>query len=199
MDVFKLVFIILGGAFIGVGAIISTVFIAVGGMGAFVLIPFFFVILGAIFIGVVIKMNIDKNTIKKKGQKYSAKIYGYVENKSYTVNGDFTVNTKVHFFDKSGIEREVIIPTAFSKGSSAYPIGMTIDIYEYNGSYGFDEKSVRNEILPRESELMDDIPVEPDMIKMVAVSCKSCGSTFQAAKGYTARCPYCSNYINAEG
>lgn len=198
MDVFKLVFSILGAAFIGVGGIVATVFLAVGGMGFFVLIPFFFVVVGLIFIGAVIKMNIDKNTVIKKGQKYSAKIYGYVENKSYTVNGDFTVNTKVHYFDKSGIEREAIIPTEFAKGSSEYPIGMTIDIFEYNGVFGFDKKSVRDEILPNEAELMDDIPVEPSKVKMIAVSCKSCGSSFQAAKGYTARCPYCSNYINTE-
>ena len=81
-----------------------------------------------------------------------------------------------------------------SKGSGEYPIGMTMDIYEYRGKYSFDPKSVRDEILPGESELMDDKPVDPSRIKMTAVSCRSCGASYQAAAGYTGRCPYCGSY-----
>ena len=74
------------------------------------------------------------------------------------VNGRFPVNVIVHYFDKNQIEREAVIPTAFEKGASTYPIGMTMDIYEYQGKYGWDPDSVRDEILPGEQELMDDKP-----------------------------------------
>ena len=51
--------------------------------------------------------------------------------------------------------------------------------------------------LPGEEELMDDKPVDPMQLKMVAVSCPNCGSSFQAATGYSSKCPYCGSYINA--
>ena len=197
MDIFKKVFLILGAAFIGVGGIVSTVFIGVGGMGIFVVIPLFFVVLGIVFLVSGLRMGREQKEIAAKGDRYKAKIYSYVEDKSFVVNGDYTVNVKVHYFDKTGIEREAILPTGFAKGSSEYPIGMTIDIFEYQGKYSFDPKSVRNEVLFGEEELMDDKPIDPELIKLTAIKCPSCGSSFQAVKGYTAKCPYCSGYLNA--
>ena len=149
----------------------------------------------AFIIGTLIP-EFKKNSIKKHGDAYKAKIYGYVENTSYRVNGRFPINVKVHYFDKKGIEREAVLPAGMSKGSGEYPIGMTMDIYEYRGKYSFDPKSVRDEILPGEAELMDDKPVDPSRIKMTAVSCRSCGASYQAAAGYTGRCPYCGSYQN---
>lgn len=197
MKILELVLAILGAAFIAIGGLVGIIFIFVfGGIDVFVLIPFFFVILGLCFIGSIIYMRWNRNKIIKKGTKYAAKIYGYVKNTSYTVNGTFTSDTKVHYFDTNGIEREAILPTGFSEGSSKYPIGMTIDIYELNGKYNYDPKSVRDEILPRESELMDDKPVDPSMIKVVAVKCPTCGASFEATEGYSNKCPYCGGYIN---
>lgn len=158
-----------------------------------------FVILGIAFIIGALIPEFKKNSIKKHGDRYKAKIYSYVENTSYRVNGRFPINVKVHYFDKKGIEREAILPAGMSKGSGEYPIGMTMDIYEYRGKYSFDPKSVRNEILPGEEELMDDKPVDPSQIKMVAVSCRSCGANYEAAAGYTGRCPYCGSYQDIEG
>ena len=102
----------------------------------------------------------------------------------------FNINNK--------IEREAVIPTAFEKGASTYPIGMTMDIYEYQGKYGWDPDSVRDEILPGEQELMDDKPVDPSKLRMTAVQCPNCGASYQAAAGYTGRCPYCGSYHNVE-
>ena len=53
-----------------------------------------------------------KSVIVKKGTRYPAKIYRYTENTAYMVNGRFTVNVIVHYFDKNQIEREAVIPTA---------------------------------------------------------------------------------------
>lgn len=197
MNTAQKILTIMGLGYVGLGGVISIVFISIGGMGPFVLIPLLFVVLGAAFIiGVYITIA-NKKKIAKLGKKYSAKIYGYVENTSYTVNGAYTMNTKVHFFDDNGIEREVILPTSFSRGSDTYPIGMTIDIFEYNGKYSYDPKSVRDEILPREYELMDDKPVEPEKTSLTSVICNCCGASYQAAKGYSNKCPYCGNYHNA--
>ena len=91
------------------------------------------------------------------------------------VNGRFPVNVIVHYFDKNQIEREAVIPTAFEKGASTYPIGMTMDIYEYQGKY-----------------------VDPSKLRMTAVQCPNCGASYQAAAGYTGRCPYCGSYHNVE-
>lgn len=200
MKEFQVVFLILGASFAGIGTMIAVIFLFAFGVNdglAFIMIPLFFVIIGLCFIGAVINSKLKEKRIISKGKKYSGKIYGYVDNTSYTVNGQFTVDTKVHYFDENGTEREAVIPTGFSKGSNGYPIGMTIDIYEYNGKYNYDSKSVRNEILARENELMDDKPVDPLLINIIAVKCPNCGASFEAAYGYSNKCPYCDGYINA--
>ncbi|MDO4459140.1 MAG: hypothetical protein Q4C42_03500 [Clostridia bacterium] len=182
-------YVILGGF----GTFISLAFDA----GFFAFIPALFLILGIAFIAVPRYLVFRKNEIVRKGRKYTGKIYGYIENTSYTVNGAFTLNTKVRYFDENHIEREAIIPTSFSKGSDEYPIGMTIDIYEYNNKFGFDKKSVRYEVIYGEEELMDDKPIQPDLRKLVAVRCPGCSATFQAVAGYSNKCPYCGGYYNA--
>lgn len=200
MNVAQKIIAIMGAFYVLIGGAISIVFLFAfwgtpGGLG-FLAIPMLFVILGMAFIIGALIPEFKKNSIKKHGDAYKAKIYGYVENTSYRVNGRFPINVKVHFFDKKGIEREAVLPAGMSKGSGEYPIGMTMDIYEYRGKYSFDPKSVRDEILPGEAELMDDKPVDPSRIKMTAVSCRSCGASYQAAAGYTGRCPYCGSYQN---
>ena len=113
------------------------------------------------------------------------------------VNGRFPLNVKVHYFDNYGIEREVILPTSISGGAdSMFPIGMTIDIYEYNGQYTYDPASVRGERLRREEELMDNKPIDPEQLHLIAVRCSNCGASYKAATGYASRCPYCGGYQN---
>lgn len=200
MNIAQKIISIIGAAFVGIGIVVAIPMCVVGsyvdGAMFFVLIPLFFVVLGLAFIGGAFVGVFKKKYIRKHGTKYAAKIYGYIENTSYVVNGRFSLNVKVHYFDKKMIEREAILPTAFQSGSSKYPIGMTIDIYEYNGKYGYDPDSVRNEVLPGEKELMDDKPMEPGKLKMVAIVCPNCGASFQAASGFSSRCPYCGGYQN---
>lgn len=201
MKVFETILLILGAAFIGVGGMVGGIFALVfqdTDEKGFLLIPLFFVILGLCFIAGVIVSRAKKKAIITKGKKYSGKIYGYISNTSVVVNGEFTMDTKVRYFDENGIEREAIIPTGFSKGAgSGYPIGMTIDIYELNGKYNFDPKSVRSEVLFREQELMDDKPIDPGKLNIKAVDCPNCGASFEAADGYSNKCPYCGSFINA--
>lgn len=197
MNSFRNILLILGLGFAGLGLLITLVFIGTGGAGMMIAIPIFFFIVGmAIVIGVV-RSIIKNNAIKKKGNRYKAKIYSYVDDTSVLVNGQYQVNCKVHYFDKLGVENEAIIPTQFARGSNEYPIGMTIDIFEYQGKYNFDPSSVRAETLDREDELMDDKPIDRAKIRMVAISCQSCGISYEAVSGYTAACPYCGARINA--
>lgn len=202
MNAMQRILMILGAAFAGIGLVFMVAFgsfllmMPRSGSMAMIVVPIFFIIIGLSCIIFVLRDVSKKKEVEKKGKKYSAKIYGYIENTSVMVNSNYLIDTKVHYFDEKHIEREAVIPTAFSKGSSQYPIGMTIDIYEYNGKYSFDPKSVRNEILPGENELMDNKPVEPEKITNVAIECKNCGATFQAVKGYTERCPYCGSVHN---
>ncbi len=77
-----------------------------------------------------------------------------------------------------------------------FPIGMTIDIYEYNGKYSYDPASVRGERLRREEELMDNKPIDPEQLHLIAVRCSNCGASYKAATGYASRCPYCGGYQN---
>ncbi len=192
------ILVIMGAAYIAIGGFVSVVLAVIGVSWVFVAIPIFFAVLGISFIlGVVVSIS-GRKKIVKKGHRYAAKIYSYVDNTTYTVNGQFTVNIKVHYFDKNHVEREAIIPTAFEKGSGIYPIGMTIDIFEYQGRFDFDSSSVRNETLPDEAELMDDKPVSPEQLRLIAVSCPNCGSNFQAAAGYSSKCPYCGGYVNTD-
>ena len=191
---------IIGIIFTSVGAFILALTLGLNLLlhdGAlFMILPIAFLAIGLGFIiGVLISVR-KKSNIRKRGTRYPAKIYGYVKNTSYMINGSYPMNTVVHYFDNYHIEREAILPTSFAKGSNLYPIGMTIDIYEYHGKFGFDPKSVRAEILPGEEELMDDKPVSPDQVQLVAVTCPNCGSSFQAAAGYSSKCPYCESYLN---
>ena len=197
MNFLRNIILILGASFFFIGTLVTVIFASLGDFGVFLLIPGFFVLIGIAFIVAGINMAISAKKIKSRGTKYKAKIYSYVDNTSVVVNGTFTVNCKVHFWDKNGIEKEAIIPTGFTRGSNEYPIGMTIDIYEYEGRYDFDKHSVRSEILDREDELMDDKPVDRAQVRMTAISCQSCGITYEAVAGYSASCPYCGNKINA--
>ena len=201
MGVIYFILGIMGAAYVIIGGGVFLVFITSGGFaeaGGAVFMPLIFVVIGIGFLaGIAIHKSV-KERIRKKGKKYVAKVYSYVENTSFTVNNSYTVNTVVHYFDETHTEREAVIPTCFEKGSSKMlPIGMTVDIYCYRDKYGYDPKSVRSEYLPGEEELMDDKPVDPMQLKMVAVSCPNCGSSFQAATGYSSKCPDCGSYINA--
>lgn len=190
--------IIVGVGFAGIGLFMTLIFLfAFGKPGAFILIPLMFVVLGLCFIVTILVMLHNKKMIRVHGEKYTAKIYGYVKNTSYMVNGRFPLNVKVHYFDNYGIEREVILPTSISGGAdSMFPIGMTIDIYEYNGKYSYDPASVRGERLRREEELMDNKPIDPEQLHLIAVRCSNCGASYKAATGYASRCPYCGGYQN---
>lgn len=200
--------VLIGGIFFSVGVlllIISLGLLIAGGFFGLLfpaaicfLIGIVFAAIGGGFLLSAIKASKRRNDIAKKGTKYSGKIYGYVEDKSFTMNGDFLVNTKVHFFDANGIEREAIIDTRFTKGTAEYPVGATIDIVEYNGKYTWVPGSVRYTHLDREEELLDDKPVAPDKLRMVAISCQSCGASYTAAAGYAAKCPYCGAAVNVK-
>lgn len=200
MNSMQKILVMIGGVFAGIGGIMTIIFASVAnemkGLGGFILLPIGFVVLGLAFIMSVVCSNAKQKKIIRCGDKYAAKIYSYVENTSYMVNGEYTLNVNVHYFDKNKIEREAILPTEFAKGSNLFPIGMTIDIYEYQGKFGFDPKSVRNEVLPGEQELMDDKPVDPNQLQLIAVNCPNCGASFQAAAGYSSKCPYCGSYLN---
>lgn len=186
----------MGIFYIVIGGMMSIIFIR-GGYGMFTAIPLLFLVLGIAFVVGVCVSSAKKKKIVKHGHRYVAKIYSYVENTAYLVNGSYTVNIKVHYFDENHVEREAIIPTEFEKGSGMYPIGMTIDIFEYQGRFSFDPASVRDETLFGEAELMDDKPVSPEQIRLIAVECPNCGSSFQAMTGYSNKCPYCGGYLNA--
>lgn len=194
MNIVQKILMIMGLAYIAIGGVITIVFAGSGQAGLFIVIPLFFVALGIVFVYGVSFTISKKKKISEFGKKYPAKIYGYVNDTSYMVNDSYPVNTKVRYFDETGVKREAIIPTSFAKGSDMYPIGMTIDIFEYHGKYNFDSKSVRNETLFREEELMNNKPIEPEKTTIVAVSCPSCGATYQATKGYSNKCPYCGSY-----
>lgn len=204
MNMAQKILLIIGIVFAAVGAMVAVVFVFAGigmafqEMGVFLVLPLFFIVLGVCFIAAVLTGMHKKSVIVKKGTRYAAKIYSYTENTAYTVNGRFPVNVVVRFFDRNQVRREAVIPTAFEKGAGAYPIGMTMDIYEYQGKYGWDSQSVRDEILPGEQELMDDKPVDTSKLRMKAVQCPNCGASYQAAAGYTGKCPYCGSYYNVE-
>ena len=110
MNVAQKIIAIVGAFYVLIGGAISIVFLFAfwgtpGGLG-FLAIPMLFVILGIAFIIGTLIPEFKKNSIKKHGDAYKAKIYGYVENTSYRVNGRFPINVKVHYFDKKGIERK---------------------------------------------------------------------------------------------
>ena len=123
------ILMIIGAAYIAIGITVFVFLAGFGVAGSFTALPLLFVVLGIAFVAGVMVNMAKKKKIVAKGHKYAAKIYGYVDNTAYVVNGSYTVNVKVHYFDEKHVEKEAIIPTAFDKGSGMYPIGMTIDIF----------------------------------------------------------------------
>ena len=196
------VFVLVGAVFAGIGTVITIIFLGVAkvvgeGFGFFIALPLLFVVIGVCFIVSSIISKKKRLEIVNKGKKYPAKIYGYAQNASYVVNGVHPTDTKVHYFDERGVEREVILPTRCAGSDGLMPIGMTVDIYEYKGKFSWDTDSLRSEVLYREAELMDNKPIEPEKQNIVAVKCKNCGASFEAIKGFTEQCPYCGGYMNA--
>lgn len=192
-----------GGIFFAVGVLVlsigvSLIFTIHEMFGALIclLIGFIFAAVGGGILLSVIKSSLARKNLKENGKRYTGKIYGYVDNKSSIMNGDYLVNIKVHYFDEMGIEREAIIPTGFTRGSGDYPIGATIDIIALGTKFTWVENSVRYEHIYREEELMDNKPIDPTKLNMVAVNCPGCGASFSAAKGYVCTCPYCGGTIN---
>ena len=193
----------IGGIFLSIGLLVGAI-----GVALIITISEWFaggipLLIGVIFSavggGILIsqfKISSKRKKIENEGEHFTGKIYGYVEDKSCTMNGDYLINIKVHYFDRKGIEREAIIPTGFTRGSGDYPIGATIDIIALNTSYSWVKGSVRYEHIYGEEELMDDKPLDPRMIDMIAVSCPNCGASFSAAKGFTSKCPYCGSAID---
>ena len=192
------VFLLVGTIFIFVGLLVTVVFFANRDVfGLFSLFPLIFFFIGvALVIFPILRLR-ENRKIVANGKRIPAKIYDYVEDTSATVNGAYPVNVVARYFDSFGKERETILETGFLRGSNEYPIGMTIDIYEYNGKIGYDKNSVRSETVLREEELMDNMPLNTAGAEVVAVECKSCGASFCATKGYVSKCPYCGKLINA--
>ncbi len=191
------VFLFVGAIFSFVGIVVTTVFFANREVfGWFCLFPLIFLLIGiTLMILPIVQIRRNKKIVKY-GRRISAKIYDYCEDTSATVNGTYPVNTVVRYFDPYGKECEAILETGFLRGSNDFPIGMTIDIYEYNGKIAYDKDSVRSETLLREEELMDNKPISTAGMEVIAIECKSCGASFCAAKGYVSKCPYCGKLIN---
>ena len=194
MDKFSTLF---GSIFTAVGGILITagVIALCCGAGLFGLIPLgMSLVFGGIGIGFLVAVGRNKakaRDIAKNGIKFTGKIHSYLEDHSVVYNGGYLYNTRVHYFDRNMVEREAILTTKFTRGSSDFPIGATIDIIEYQGKYTWVPGSVRFETISGEAELMDNKPLDPTKINMIAVMCNNCGVSFSAAQGYVAKCPYC--------
>lgn len=194
------ILLILGSCFAGIGLVVGIIFAVIAfsihdlTFAVTLLIPILLFLIGCGMIGSVVMQIAKLRTIKKNGNRYAAKIYAYVQDYSITVNGRPQINLRVRYYTDQ--VKEAVIPTGFANGCQKYPIGYTIDIFEYQGNFSWDAASLRNEPLPHEEELMSDRPVEPEKLELIAATCKSCGATYQAAAGYSNRCPYCGNYSN---
>ena len=138
------ILILVGAIFALVGAMLTFIFLVNRDVfGLWSLFPLFFVALGLCFIipGIIDVTRTRK--IIKNGKRIPAKICGYVEDKSVVINGGYAVNTVVRYFDSYRRVKETVVETGFQHGSNAYPIGMTVDLYEYNGKISWDRERMR--------------------------------------------------------
>lgn len=143
------ILIVLGMIFFIVGLALLVPFIAnISVFKWMVAIPAFFVVLGICFMLPGIAQLVGNRMIRKYGKKRAALIYDHIEDTSVTVNNEYTINTVVHYLDDDNTECEAILATGFMRGRGEYPLGLTIDIYEYNGKIGWDKNSVRSEEIP---------------------------------------------------
>lgn len=196
MKTLKIILLIMGLAYVLIGGGVTLAFLGTGMPFYSAIAPMIFIVLGIGFLVGVWMIDKKKRDAIKNGIRYAAKIHSYVEDGSILVNGKHPYNVRAHYWDENGIEREAILKTSFSYGEGTFPIGMTIDIFEHEGYYGYDEHSVRSEVLPREDELMDNRPIDPNAVHTTAALCPNCGASFEAALHYVNRCPYCDSYLN---
>lgn len=196
MNMVGKVFLMVGGIFLFVGLILFTAFIFAFGF-PIALFPMLFVLLGAVFCAIPVVSAIREKKAWREGKPYTGKVYGFVENTSVVVNGSYPINTVVRFFDERHMVREAILHTDFSRGSQKFAVGSTIDIREYKGRFVYNRASVRYETLKDEEILMENRSLDAAGITYVAVTCESCGASFKAQKGITAKCPYCDSYVKA--
>lgn len=191
------ILVFIGGMFLLIGGVISAIFIPVFGLpfGAF---PLIFPVIGAGLLYIPVSATIREKRTLSKGERYAAKVYGYVEDSSITINGMYPINIKVRFFDNNHKICETTLETRFPKGDVPYPIGATVDIFGMKGIYTFDPDTVRNEKIKEEDLLMDNRPLEPEKTDYVAVTCPNCGSSYKAIKGFAEKCPYCGSYGKVE-
>lgn len=153
---------------------------------------------GLFLVSLVVVGVLKQKKIATKGRRYTGKILKYVDDYSAIVNGMPQQNICVRYFDRNHKISEAIIPTRFAYGTNKYPIGYTIDFYEYYGRFSWDKKSLSSKSIPGEDELMDAKPIEPKDINYKAIECPSCGATIKVAIGYTAKCSFCGNIVNAK-
>ena len=199
----KKLFILMGSIFAGCGLFIISIGLILyaslqDSLAFYITLPLagVFIAIGVGFLLGVIIPSCKSKKMLLSGTKYTGKIHSYCDDTTLIYNGQYRVNIKVHYFDKTGIEREALVPTKFIRGTGDYPIGATIDIYEQNGKYTWDPKSVRYETIEREEELMDNKPVAQSKLEIVGICCPNCSANFTGARGYVSRCPYCGAALN---
>lgn len=157
------------------------------------------VLLLALIVGILLLIFlplIKRGRAQNKGKKYTAIIYGYQKSERMYVNGKPVVNTTVRYFDDEGVKREALLKTKFVQGSGDYPIGGLIDISVYKDAVSWDKKSVRYDNIDREEELMENKPIDTSKLKVIKITCKSCGASYEATEGYVSKCPHCGRAVD---
>ena len=167
------------GTLIFIGVMFLAIFCGVGGLLA--------------WLGISAERRAEK--IVESGTAYMGKIYDYVEDHEYIVNGQPTLSVIVRYM-KDGVVKQAAARTG-QPDTAQYPRGATVSISILNGEAAIIPGSVSNAAIPDEALLMDrDIDAEK-LSTSIGAACPNCGATLMVPVGMSTVCPYCGRKIKA--
>lgn len=167
------------GTLIFIGVMFLAIFCGVGGLLA--------------WLGISAERRAEK--IVESGTAYMGKIYDYVEDHEYIVNGQPTLSVIVRYM-KDGVVKQAVARTG-QPDTAQYPRGATVSISILNGEAAIIPGSVSNAVIPDEALLMDrDIDAEK-LSTSIGAACPNCGATLMVPVGMSTVCPYCGRKIKA--
>ena len=192
----------MGLLFVGLGAVMGIGMLVGGAMAREGLLIGIGVMFLAVFCGVgglLAKIGIStlrrEQDIAEQGTAVMGKIFDYVPDYQYTVNGSPTLSLIVRY-KQDGIIRQATVRTG-QPDTAEFPRGATVTISILNGEAVLIPGSISDTKLPDEENLLNP-DIDPEKIHAsIGAACPACGANLTVPVGMSAICPYCGRKVVA--
>lgn len=134
--------------------------------------------------------------IVAKGANYLAKVFGYEEDHSLTMNGAPVLVLVVRYFEQGEIRQASVNTGVVDK--TLYPIGSTVTIRVYEGRVALVPGSCSSSRIEGEDDLMNPDFDPLGIQSSVNVDCPNCGASIVVPLGMSRICPYCNTKVSID-